>query len=234
MGTLLDGHVFTAPPGLKGFDCDVAIGATDAHWMKQAGYDLAMRYVRRTTKHPHDLSTTEAEAILHADLLLGVVQHVAPDGWLPSALTGTKYGNTAAKETEAVGIPPGVTVWCDLEGVSRQAHAEDVIGFLNNWFAPVAAAGYVPGLYVGFSPGLTSQQLHDALKFSHYWGAYNVDIVPAVRKFQMKQSAYPPPDARAPHIAFEYDVNTVKKDLLGGLPTFLGKPGWTPPTKVKK
>lgn len=233
MGTLLDGHVFTSPAGLRGFDCDVAIGSTEAEKMKKAGYDFAMRYVRRTTKHPHDLSLGEARAILEADLLLGVVQHVSPDGWLPAKLTGTKYGNTAAKETAAVGIPPGVTVWCDLEGVSRQSHPDNVIEFLNNWFTPVAAAGYVPGLYVGFSPGLSSQQLHDALKFSHYWGAYNVDIVPAVRKFQMKQSAYPAPDKRAP-VPFEYDENLVKKDLLGGLPTFLGKPGWTPPTKVKK
>src|SRR5437879_11294103 len=61
--------------------------------------------------------------------------------------------------------------------------AAQVIDYCNRWHAAVAGAGYVPGLYVGFHCGLDATQLYRALRFSHYWCAYNLnaDEMPIVR-----------------------------------------------------
>src|SRR3989441_2765767 len=94
------------------------------------------------------------------------------------------------------------------------------------WHAAVAGAGYVPGLYVGFHCGLDATQLYRALRFSHYWGAYNLnaDEMPIVRGLQMKQSLCKPPDAVPGH-TFEFQVDTVRADALGGHPTLVARDG---------
>src|SRR5437016_4716322 len=81
---------------------------------------------------------------------------------------------------------------------------------------------YVPGLYVGFRCGLTPAELYRALRFTHYWGAYNLnsDEAPAVRGLQMKQSSPKALDAVA-GCAFEFQVDTVRGDALGGHPTLI-------------
>src|SRR2546426_4874236 len=95
------------------------------------------------------------------------------------------------------------------------------------WHAAVAGAGYVPGVYVGFHCGLDATQLYRALRFSHYWGAYNLnaDEMPIVRGLQMKQSLCKPPDAVPGH-TFEFQVDTVRADALGGHPTLVARDGW--------
>ena len=118
-------------------------------------------------------------------------------------------------------------VWCDLEGVTVGTPAAQVIDYCNQWHAAVAGAGYVPGLYVGFHCGLDATQLYRALRFSHYWGAYNLnaDEMPIVRGLQMKQSLCKPPDAVPGH-TFEFQVDTVRADALGGHPTLVARDGW--------
>src|SRR5437016_2247481 len=126
-----------------------------------------------------------------------------------------------------IGIPPGGMVWCDLEGVTVGTPAAQVIDYCYRWHAAVAGAGYVPGLYVGFHCGLDATQLYRALRFSHYWGAYNLnaDEMPIVRGLQMKQSLCKPPDAVPGH-TFEFQVDTVRADALGGHPTLVARDGW--------
>src|SRR5215475_5975798 len=125
----LDGHVFAATNGLKGLDLNRPITSAEAAALAEHGYDFAVRYVRRKDKHSYDLSAKEARAILDSGLGLMVVQHVAPEGWKPSARLGSTYGNTAAAEAARIGVPPGVTVWCDLEGVSANASTKAIIDF---------------------------------------------------------------------------------------------------------
>jgi hypothetical protein len=99
--------------------------------------------------------------------------------------------------------------------------------YCNRWHAAVAGAGYVPGLYAGWHSGLSPQQLHQALRFTHYWGAYNLnsDEVPAVRGLQMKQSARQPGEA-VPGCDFEFQVDTIRTDALGGRPILAAPAGW--------
>jgi hypothetical protein len=222
-----NGHVFTGAAGLQGFDANRTISPAVAAAFRAHGYRFCVRYVRRKPKHSYDLTAAEASAILAADLGLMVVQHVAEPGWRPDVELGMQYGYTAASEVHRVGVPAGVTVWCDLEGVGGTADPGDVIDYCNAWHQEVAAGGFVPGLYVGDSPGLTARQLYAALKFTHYWGAYNLnrDQEPATRGLQMKQTV-PSPQQRVPGYSFEFQVDGIRTDALGGRPTLLGPESW--------
>lgn len=209
----------TLPDGTKGFDANVRITAPIARLFHDAGYRFAVRYVRRATAHSFDLTAHERLDLLHAGLGLMVVQHVAPPGWKPDGALGASYGAIAAQETRGTGVPEGVTLWCDLEGVSPHAAALDVIAFCNQWYSAVHAAGYEPGLYVGDSPGLNAEQLYRRLRFKRYWAAYNLnkDNYPAVRGVQMRQRAVRVAD-RVNGCSFEFDVDVIRADALGGTP----------------
>ena len=224
---MLDGHVYTAPDGVRGFDADEKISSQAAAAFYAYGYRFCLRYVRRATARPYDLTAKEATTLLNARLGLMVVQHVALEGWVPTPELGTTYGVVAASEALRIGLSSGVTLWCDLEGVAPGTPAQDVVDYCNLWHAEVAGAGYVPGLYVGSGAGLSPSQLYRALRFTHYWGAYNLnaDEVPLVRGLQMKQSV-PKAADRVPGAGFEFQVDTVKADALGGRPTLLAMAGW--------
>ena len=79
----------------------------------------------------------------------------------------------------------------------------------------------------GFHCGLDATQLYRAPRFGHSWGAYNLnaDEMPIVRGLQMKQSLCKPPDAVPGH-TFEFQVDTVRADALGGHPTLVARDGW--------
>ena len=216
----LAGTIQPAPPGVRGFDADLPISAAAAREFAARGYRFCLRYVGRLEMHASDLTTAEAQAILDAGLALMVVQHVeSDDGWTPGGPLGTTYGTSAAAFAQAIGVPPGVNVWLDLEGVTPGVDPADVIAYCENWYDRVAAAGYVPGVYVGWHPGLTNQQLYD-LKFQHYWGAYNVDASIPNRGWCLKQM--PGTGGTIADIATsDYDDDVTITDALGGTVTWL-------------
>jgi len=118
---------------------------------------------------PTDLSKSEAEAILGAGLALMAVQHVDGAGWLPSRALGRRHGQAAMGNARAVGLPVGVCLWLDLEGVASGTPASDVTDYCDAWREQVTVADYYrAGLYVGATCGLTGSQLDD-LKFPYYW-----------------------------------------------------------------
>ena len=220
-------NIITVPDGTKGFDANVTLTAGTAAAFKAHGYGFAIRYVRRVTPHSYDLSAGEAITILKAGLGLMVVQHVAPEGWHPNATLGTAYGQIAAMEAQGIGYPATCTLWCDLEGVSPGTPTQPVIDFCNRWFDAVKAAGFWPGLYVGFECGISAQDLYYKLKFQRYWGAYNqnADEIPAIRGNCMKQSVMTR-ESTVSGIPFGFDVDVVGQDAKGGLPTMLAPDGW--------
>jgi hypothetical protein len=223
--------VGTLPAGSRGFDCNVPLTAETARTMRAKGAKFAMRYVRRAASSLHDLSTGEVLTILKAGLAIGAVQHVAPEGWNPRATarqanmifgSGAAYGAIAAAEAKAIGLPRGVTLWCDLEGVAIETSPANVIAFCNNWQKAVTDVGFEAGLYVGWHAILNAHDLYYRLRFKRYWSAYNAnaDQIPAVRGVQMKQLPYPPKALRA-NVPFEYDEDVITPDHMGDSPTFL-------------
>jgi hypothetical protein len=174
------------------------------------------------------LTTAEAANLLNAGLGIMLVQYVESESaWTPTAKKGTTNGGVAASEAERIGSPWGVTIWCDLEGVAVGSPRQQVIDYCNRWHSAVSGAGYVPGLYVGYHSGLTATQLYAKLRFTHYWGAYNLnsDEVPIVRGVQMKQSRHRPQDL-VPDLQVDFQVDRITADRLGGRPTLLALEGW--------
>lgn len=220
---LTQAHLGTLPIGTRGFDCDQTLTAEAAHAFFKHGYRFAVRYVRRRDYHTRDLTQQEAHDILYAGLGLMLVQHVAPAPWLPTPGLGMSYGAIAASEASIVGVPAGTMIWCDLEGVNRAALAADTIGYCNRWYDAVKLAGFLPGLYVGDSCGLSALQLYRSLKFSNYWGAYNLnsDQIPAVRGLQMRQMVAKSADLVPGFDLAELDIDRIMADALGGTPTVL-------------
>jgi hypothetical protein len=215
-GNLLPGVVRPATPGAAGFDANVTITASIAQAFYSAGYKFCIRYVGRTQMANHDLTASEARTILGAGLALMVVQHVLEPGWEPTASLGQEYGTNAGVFAKQIGVPPGVNVWCDLEGVAGDAPASNVAAYCNQWYAQVQQAGYVPGLYVGYGAGLNSQDLYNKLNFQHYWSAYNLDgdQYPAVRGVQMRQKTG---KGTVGGLTTEsYDDDFTQTDALGG------------------
>lgn len=213
---MLSGTAQAAPAGVKGFDANFVITSDQADAFWNAGFRFALRYVGRTQMASHDLTAGEAEMLLSRGFALMAVQHVLDEGWMPTAALGTEYGGNAAGFAKEIGFPGGVNLWLDLEGVSTAAASADVIAYCNNWHAQVAVAGYTPGVYIGWQPGLTGSQLYSKLKFQHYWAAYNVDGVsaPAPRGYQLIQSST---SATVGTLhAGDYDVDTTRVDALGG------------------
>jgi len=224
----LPGHVFTAPDGVRGFDTAEKVSAAAAAAFRRSGYRFCVRYVRRDKPHASALSASEARSLLNVGIGLMLVQYVESDtSWIPTGAKGRKNGGVAASEAEKLGVPWGVTVWCDLEGVARGTPAQSVIDYCNRWHIAVTGAGYVAGLYVGFHAGLTPTQLYRSLRFTHYWGAYNLnqDEYPATRGLQMKQLSATATDA-VPGTGIDFQVDKISGDKLGGRPTLLALEGW--------
>jgi len=224
----LPGHVFTAPDGVRGFDTTEPISPSAAAAFHRQGYRFCVRYVRRDKPHASALSAKEAKSLLSAGIGLMLVQYVESDtSWIPSGAKGATNGSVAASEAAKLGAPWGITVWCDLEGVKPGTSAQKVIDYCNRWHLAVSSAGYVPGLYVGYRAGLAPTQLYRALRFTHYWGAFNLnaDQAPLVRGLQMKQSLRGQSDT-VPGVAIDFQVDAIKHDALGGHPTLLALDGW--------
>lgn len=209
------GKAAQAPSGAMFFDCDVPLNNYTLAAFKAHGFTGAGRYLSRVIgQNPGDLSPNEARAILGNGLAIVPVQHVSSAGWSPTQAKGTEYGRAAAWNASSVGCPAGVNVWLDLESVSPDASPADVIAYCEAWFAEVRKALFVPGLYVGVSPGLDPTALYEALSVTHYWHAGSKSApLPAVRGVQIMQ-----------HIAGQiiagvgYDGNTIQKDAKGDLP----------------
>ena len=212
MKNTLSGTVQSAAPKLKGFDTAGVVSAGEAKEFAQAGYAFCLRYLSLgNVQKPGDLSYNEANAILDAGLALGAVQHVLNAGWIPTKELGTRYGTNAANNAKSIGLPQGMNLWLDLEGVKTGTQAPQTIAYCNAWYDAVLQAGFVPGIYVGAGCGLTGNQLYFKLKFQHYWKSMSrVPDIPN-RGYQMVQGF-----VKNKVFGVGIDSDVTKTDLKGG------------------
>jgi len=219
----LKGKVEFAPIGAIGFDTAVPLTAAAAKGYAAQGFQFCIRYVSRTdgsradnqARGLGDISEGEGKAILGAGMALMVVQHVAAHGWVPTVQLGHDYGAKAAEFSQAAGLPKGVNVWLDLEDIPKGTPAADISGYANAWFAQVKAAGYVPGVYIGFNVWLTPDQLFFDLHTEHYWRASGNIVDVSHRGYQLFQHTQ---NAGTPQ---EFDKDVVMYDSLSGAPLWL-------------
>jgi hypothetical protein len=218
---LLPGTLAAAPTGTPGFDCNTVLTASSAASFVDAGFDFAVRYVPRNFVATPDnaqgnLTTPEAEAILGAGLALMVVQHVASAGWTPSQSLGESYGSYAAQNAQEIGLPPGMILWVDLEGIASGTSPSTTTAYCQAWADQVSAAGYVPGVYIGANTGLSASEI-EALPFDYYWQSGST--VPALNQtgYCMVQSI----SSSYVVAGVAYDLDVVQTDLDGKTPVWL-------------
>jgi hypothetical protein len=185
---ILPGTVQSGAPGLRGFDTDTVLNSQLAQEFYDQEYKFCLRYLSLGCETICDLTAAEASNILNSGLALMAVQHVMDAGWSPTGNLGAQNGQWAARNANSVGFPPGVNVWCDLEGIAAGTAAQNVIDYCNAWYNAVKAGGFVPGLYVGANAILSGQQLYD-LDFQHYW--QSMSQVPSIpnRGYQLIQNS---------------------------------------------
>lgn len=208
----LGGRVESAKPALHGFDINRPLNNSDLKSFYAQGFRFCLRYLTRAANAPQagDLTRDEADRILANGFALMAVQHVASEGWHPTATLGRTYGQNAVDNAQSVGLPPGVNLWLDLEGVSDTATAPDVVDYCNAWFKAVEAADYATGIYVGANSRLSGDDLFWRLKTKHYWkSGSKVPDIP-VRGYQMLQWIPPGPDT-----ADTIDRNVTQNDAFG-------------------
>jgi murein DD-endopeptidase MepM/ murein hydrolase activator NlpD len=188
-GRALAGAPVHAAAGLHGFDCDSVLSDSQIAGLKSAGFTFCLRYISLgQTEAAGDLTNREAERILSGGLGLMPVQHVMRAGWTPSAQLGAQYGRNAAQHAATeIGIPTGIVVWVDLEGIAAGTPASAVIDYCNAWINEVESAGYISGVYVGANAILSGDELYYNIKTTHYWkSGSNVPEIP-LRGYQMVQ-----------------------------------------------
>ncbi len=203
----LPGNVANAATGLIGFDIDDPLDAATAKSYAAQGFKFCARYIsRQAPTGGGNLTAEEAETILQAGLALTVVQHPPLAGWTPTQALGTAWGANAANHAKQVGLPPGVNVWLDLEGIVAGVASDVIIAYCNAWFDALTAAGYQPGVYVGANSYLTPDELFLDLKTRHYWKAGGDIQQVSHRGYQLIQHI----------VAGKIDRNVTQTDALGG------------------
>jgi Domain of unknown function (DUF1906) len=208
--------VKAATAGLLCFDVDQQLTDLEALEFVKAGYEACGRYIPRTPALIYgNLSSAEISTLLAAGLGIFVAQHCPEPGWSPSATLGQKYGSYAAQYAAEIGLPKGMHLWLDLETPAETATAQNCIDYENAWSTAVKAAGYLPGVYVGYGLPLSPTQLFKDFIAAAYWSAYNYTDGVATRGVQITQ-----------HTAeilngISFDPNMISADLKGNLPMLL-------------
>ena len=187
-----------APFPALGVDCVTVLTADSATALRSQGIRFACRYLG-------SLTPVELTDILAAGMMVS-----------PVTYADQFDGAASVAELRALGIPLGVTVWLDVEGVGTMVPAI-VIAKINTWAYAVSSAGYQPGLYVGANGVLSAAELY-ALNVVRYWRSMSLVPEPACG-FCMTQLQ---PTTMIDGVSVDVDV--VGHDYRGRLPTMVGLP----------
>lgn len=202
----------------RGFDTDTEITADAAAAFVAAGFRWCARYVSRAAPEQGDLTKEEVNTILAAGLALIVVQHAPPANWSASNSNGLLWGRAALRNVQLLGLPIGLSLFKDHEGVNLSAaDATEIAGHINNWSQPLRQAGYSPGLYVGFDAGLDAAQLYYRLTLNCYWQSASQVPAPEVRGYCIHQIN----GAGGEIGGVTYDLDMLDADAKGDLPYWL-------------
>ncbi|MCL2450879.1 MAG: DUF1906 domain-containing protein [Polyangiaceae bacterium] len=203
----------TATPG-PWFDVYPCLTRSQADAFKARGMVGVFRYgplpKNSTTS---DLSREELAMLVDVGLEVGLVQHPRlPKYNELKSHSGVADAITVGRYAVSVGVPAGVHVFLDLEGVRDSSPAE-VAEYCNDWATAIGQIGFRCGLYVGFDAVLNAEQLYALPGFDCYWADAGPRKV-ATRGFAVKQGF----GVEAADGLPAYDPDTMAVDRLGGLP----------------
>jgi glycoside hydrolase-like protein len=209
-----------------GFDTERKLSASDAKALAAASITIdgeahpiafGMRYVPLPgNSSAQDIDAREMEGLNDEGLVVVLVQHcrrgveVRPGVWLweASAGQGALDGDTAARAARAAGHAPGASLGLDLEAVANIG--QPVIDHCQAWAESASSFGFQPFLYVGFSCGLSPQQLYDLHGIDRYMSDAGPRSV-VTRQFCCKQYT------TQTVAGIQIDPDHCYPDLLGGV-----------------
>ncbi|MFA5135507.1 MAG: glycoside hydrolase domain-containing protein [Patescibacteria group bacterium] len=176
-----------------GFDTSTYCSPQYARILWDAGYRLAIRYIRRD-KHVNavpdlnglvSLSLQERDELLSIGFKITCVQF-AKLSLVPSTAEGTAAAEAGVYNAKALGFKAGDTIWYDFEWSTSQ-NASAVMSYIDAIGKYTVANGFKMGSYVGPNCSLSGDQWYARPYCTAYWksGA----IVPWVtqRAFQLIQ-----------------------------------------------
>ncbi len=163
-----------------------------------------------------DITAAELAAILAhpARFWVAWYQHPRFPGWDPGLFSGKADATYAADYAHDVGFLDSTTGYADAEGMSSATTEAAAIGYYNDFGSALVAGGVSPGLYAGYDDAMNAVDLY-ALHDDHtYWSdAGN-------RKIAMRGTAILQGASKTIG-GVKFDLNTVRKDMLGGLPSVM-------------
>lgn len=145
------------PPFSLGFDCLAPCSNAVARRAKASGFSWIGRYL-------DNLTIQERGGIFDAGLAIVPVSVAVTHAVLTADL-GAHRGAELGREAVALGCPPGVHLFLDLESTMA---GSDCAGYINAASEAIAAAGYAAGLYAGMPQPLSGSELYE-LAPTRYW-----------------------------------------------------------------
>jgi len=187
-------------PRKGAFDTTRCVDSATAALFRASGYYTCLRYIR-TDKRVNDapdpdpkawlisLSHQELAGLMEARMLVSPVQiGTARNGHKAGHTYGSRKGEAAVYNCEALGFPKGITVWFQAEWDEPHPSTSRQIAHYNALSKQLVDAGYEAGLYVSTGCRLDAQQLYRELPHvNHYWRANAMTPEVAVRGYQLYQ-----------------------------------------------
>lgn len=209
--------VVDIPLGAVGCDMLTPLGPSVASSLSsfilpgtRTGFTFVVRYFENIT-------AGELAGILATGLGCALVGESRANGWIPNAGEGSADALRVVAKARALGVPQGMVLWCDLEGVGGTT--QDLLDYCHAWCDVIMRAGYLPGAYVGDSVPLTPAQLY-LLPFVRYWHSLSMVQNVATAGYCMYQ-LYPTTTLALPSGPLQVDLDVVCHDYKGRVPTML-------------
>ena len=215
-------------PVYPGIDTVHALDYERCMALAASGYAWVARYIPRDSRrldvpdaHGGDwggcwtLSTQELPQRTEAGLWVLPVQWGPQAGSTLTATGGHVAGFNARASARAMGVPPGVHLFADVEGgAARRSGRSGCVGWIEAWAAAVTAGGvYNAGLYIGDpSVPLTARQLYRLRGITSYWSAANSPPNPLPRGYAVEQ------DMPTEVCGIPCDTDTIRADRFGDVP----------------
>lgn len=217
------------PVGALLVDLDTKLTASTARLLARASDRLGrplgirgiIRYVSIGEPSDADLTYDEAAAILGEGLSIMAVQHAHSVGWLPDATRGFNDGLHAGTNALKAGCMPGMSLWCDLEGVNASATVVSTAAWANRWHVSAHSTGFDPGIYDGWDSILNPHDLYSLLAFRQYWSSLSMMPPPEHRGFCMFQIYGGSSTSSGSVDGIPVDFNVCGRDRFGGGPSWM-------------
>lgn len=165
-------YVIKPAPGPWGIDSDEVFSETALAAIWTVGARTILTYAEILTAQILQRYTTPGPG--YGGFAVSVITYSRPNAWVPTADTGAADARKALDVVHSLQVPPGLTIWDDVEGPSQDVHPQAIIDHVDGHAAIIAAAADIAGDYIGWGTMLTSEEWQGRPNVHAYWKAGGV------------------------------------------------------------